>query len=143
VALGESPEEAMIAGSRLSGRVVDGPRGEQLAIIEHRDRVPGGGDRGHEAWVLRRVLGWGERDAARALDCSRTALRLHLDARPRMDDAEEARRIGDIRDRMRAVRPGAAPIPKERDLARRRMARLLVLGVLAVTVLAVATRFLQ
>ena len=77
-ALGEPAAEAVKHGRGLAGRVADGPRGERLAILEHRERVDGGGDRGREAWVLRIVLGWSDRDAARAMDCSRSALSGHL-----------------------------------------------------------------
>ena len=77
-ALGEPAKEAERHGRALADRIADGPRGERLAILEHRERIPGGGDRGREAWVLRRVLGWSDRDAARGMDCSRTALEGHL-----------------------------------------------------------------
>ena len=77
-ALGEPAKLAEEHGRAIAGRIADGPRGERLAILEHRDRTTGGGDRGREAWVLRVVLGWSDRDAAKALDCSRTALEGHL-----------------------------------------------------------------
>ena len=77
-ALGEPAAEAERHGRRLASQVADGPRGERLAILDHRERVEGGGDRGREAWVLRIVLGWSDRDAARAMDCSRSALEGHL-----------------------------------------------------------------
>ena len=77
-ALGEPVADAERHGRRLASRVADGPRGERLAILDHRERVEGGGDRGREAWVLRIVLGWSDRDAARAMDCSRSALEGHL-----------------------------------------------------------------
>lgn len=77
-ALGEPRAEAERHGLRLSSRVPDGPRGERLAIMDHRDRASGGGDREREAWVLRIVFAWSDRDAARAMDCSRSALERHL-----------------------------------------------------------------
>lgn len=77
-ALGEPTPVAEAHGRALAARIADGPRGERLAILEHRERTPGGGDRGREVWVLRVVLGWSDRDAAKALDCSRTALEGHL-----------------------------------------------------------------
>lgn len=142
MALGESPEDAVAAARTLSRRVVDGPRGEQLAIIEHRERTAGGGDRAHEAWVLRRVLGWGERDAARALDCSRTALRLHLASRPPLEPAAEAASIQEIRCRMRGVRVSdRLPTALTRSRARRMLVRV-ALVVSALLVMEIATRFL-
>ena len=90
-ALGEPVKVAERHGRALAGRIADGPRGERLAILEHRERSPGGGDRGREAWVLRRVLGWSDRDAAKALDCSRTALHGHLQTiSGRFDDDDVA-----------------------------------------------------
>ena len=142
MALGESPSDAAVAAARLSRRVMDGPRGEQLAIIEHRERVAGGGDRTQEAWVLRRVLGWGERDAARALDCSRTALRLHLQARPVVDVAEENRRIAEIRARMAEVRMQTGDHRDSATAGRRRVLRTVVVVVAILTALAAATRVL-
>lgn len=91
VALGDPESEAIAAASRLARRVPDGPRGERMAIIERRERVPEA-SRSHEAWVLRRVMGWTERDAAKALDCSRTVLCRHLEDRS-VDEEEEQRRI--------------------------------------------------
>jgi hypothetical protein len=142
VALGEPSDAAIRAAARLAPRVTNGPRGEQLAIIEHRERVAGGGDRGHEAWVLRRVLGWGERDAARALDCSRTALRLHLDARPPLEAAEEARRIMEMRACMDEVRVDGGAGRDRGTVRHRRLVQVLVVAASMITALAIATRFL-
>ncbi len=121
---------------------MDGPRGEQLVIIEHRERVPGGGDRGHEAWVLRHVLGWNERDAARALDCSRTALRLHLAARPAGTAESERARIREMRARMAAVPMGTVPPSDRMDGRTHRLLGRGVVVVLIVVLIAVATRVL-
>jgi hypothetical protein len=113
-----------------------------LAIIRHRERAPGGGSRSHEAWVLRRVLGWGERDAARALDCSRTALRLHLQQTSAWSPEEEASRIAETRARMDEVPFGGDSI-EEALVARRRRGFVLVAIVAAgLTGLAILTRFL-
>jgi len=72
-----------------------------MAIIERRDRVPEA-SRSHEAWVLRRVMGWTERDAAKALDCSRTVLCRHLEDRS-VDEDEERRRIERCRARIHGL----------------------------------------
>jgi hypothetical protein len=143
VALGEPPVAAVAAATRLSRRVADGPRGEQLAIIEHRERTAGGGDRTHEAWVLRHVLGWNERDAARALDCSRTALRLHLGNRPRRSAEEDERRIAEIRARMMEITVGAVPDTSSAVPERHRVLLGFGLVVAILTLLAIATRFLR
>ena len=90
-------------------------RGGRLAVFAYRESDSDGGDRVREAWILVSVLGWGERDAAIALDCSRTALRGHLEqAASRFDaaDVEALRRIVD------AYRPGpmeAASAPRTDD----------------------------
>jgi hypothetical protein len=141
VALGESPTEAIPAARRLASRVLDGPRGEQLAIIEHRERVAGGGDRSREAWVLRRVLGWGERDAARALDCSRTALRLHLGSRPPLDPDAEAASIEEIRRRMDEVRVTEFAAASFRHSTGGRALFRVAMVSLTLLALAIATRF--
>lgn len=103
VALGDDVDVAIDRGRRLARTAADGPRGERLAILDHRERVADGGDRLHESWVLRHVLGWSERDAAKALDCSRTVLRRHLAARPPRSDADERAAIDAVRRRMDAV----------------------------------------
>ena len=73
-------------------------RGGRLAIFAYRESDPAGGDRIREAWILLSVLGWGERESAIALDCSRTALRGHLEqAASQFDevDVEALRRVVD------------------------------------------------
>lgn len=109
VALGDEPAVAVARGRRLVGRAADGPRGERLAIQDHRERAADGGDRLHESWVLRRVLGWSERDAARALDCSRTVLRRHLEAIPDRSPEAETAEIETVRRRMQEVVVADAP----------------------------------
>ena len=90
-------------------------RGGRLAVFAYRESDPAGGDRIREAWILISVLGWAEREAAIALDCSRTALRGHLQqAASRFDavDVEALRKIVD------AYRPGpmeAASTPGAED----------------------------
>ena len=74
-----------------------------MAIPDHRERMPDGGDRGREAWVLRVVLGWSSRDAARALDCSKTALDVHLRANEGRFDQDD----------VAALRRGMAAIDAE------------------------------
>ncbi|MCP4834152.1 MAG: hypothetical protein GY895_05245 [Phycisphaera sp.] len=85
-------------------------RGGRLAVFAYRESDPAGGDRIREAWILMSVLGWGERESAIALDCSRTALRGHLEqAAARFDEAdvEALRRIVD------AYRLGSNKIERE------------------------------
>ena len=103
--LGESAADAARHGRRLAPSVPDGPRGERMAILDHRERMPGGGDRGREAWVLRVVLGWSPRDAARALDCSKTALDVHQRANEGRFDQDD----------VAALRRGMAAIDAEGD----------------------------
>lgn len=82
-------------------------RGGRLAVFAYRESDLAGGDRIREAWILVSVLGWEERDAAIALDCSRTALRGHLEqATSRFDelDVEALRKIVD------AYRPGPVEV---------------------------------
>ncbi len=85
-------------------------RGGRLAVFAYRESDPAGGDRIREAWILLSVLGWGERESAIALDCSRTALRGHLEqAAARFDEADVValRRVVD------AYRPGRMEIEPE------------------------------
>lgn len=91
--MGEPAEAATAHARPLARRLPDGPRGERLIILEHRERLKDGGDRAREAWVLRAVFGWSERDAAKAMDCSRTALRIHLGAGADRFDADDARAL--------------------------------------------------
>ena len=114
-----------------------------MAIIEHRERTAGGGDRTHEAWVLRHVLGWNERDAARALDCSRTALRLHLGNSPRRSAEDDERQIAEIRARMAQITVGAVTNTPSAGRERRRVLLGFGLVVAILTLLAIATRFLR
>ena len=143
-ALGEPRETAASHARPLARRLPDGPRGERLVILEHRERMEGGGDRAREAWVLRAVFGWSERDAAKALDCSRTALRLHLEAGTgRFDQRDvQALRLGvaslDAPVRVGSSTPGSAD---STDSAIRALAPLAG-GVVVVILLAASMRWL-
>ncbi len=88
----------LAAGALLSefpSSIPPGPRGERIAVHAARDMEPGRlsllpqeiADRIYglepqlrEAWVLRDVLGYNDRNAAIALDCSRTVVRNRMDA---------------------------------------------------------------
>ncbi len=92
--------------------------------------------------MLRRVLGWGERDAARALDCSRTALRLHLGSRPPLNPVSEAASIEAVRRRMDEVLiTDHATSPFGRPTVGRALSRVAMVA-LAILALVVATRFI-
>jgi hypothetical protein len=103
LALGMSRVDAEHTARVVRNHPAFDTRGGRLAVFAYRESDPAGGDRIREAWILVSVLGWEERAAAIALDCSRTALRGHLEqAASRFDaiDVEALRRIVD------AYRPG-------------------------------------
>lgn len=115
LALGMNRADAERTARSVRNHRAFGTRGGRLAIFAYRESDPAGGDRIREAWILLSVLGWGERESAIALDCSRTALRGHLQqAASRFDavDVEALRKIVD------AYRPGpmeAASTPGAED----------------------------
>ena len=96
----------------LPARIPDGPRGERIAVHLARTLEPGRlsllaepyaeqlASLDHperEAWVLRRGLGFTERDAAIALDCSRTVLRRRLES---VDDRLDSGAVRAVRSTM-------------------------------------------
>ena len=131
LALGMNRVEAERTARKVRDHHSFRTRGGRLAVFAYRDSDPDGGDRVREAWVLGSVLGWGERESAIALDCSRTALRGHLEqASTRFDevDARALRRIVD------AYRPG--PLEEEPPEGREDPYRFIrSLGWIAVVVL--------
>lgn len=135
--------EALKTG--LPARIPDGPRGERIAVQIARTLEPGRlgvlappyADQlfslepaQREAWVLRRGLGFGERDAAIALDCSRTVLRRRL---AQVDDRLDAAAVRAVRSAMLELGLPAEFIRTGRAHRRRwRWFRLLIVIVLVV-----------
>ena len=80
--------------STLPEEIPDGPRGERIAVQAARGFKPARSSllegpladslfalppQNREAWVIRRVLGFSERETAIAMDCSRTVVRQRLE----------------------------------------------------------------
>ena len=139
------------AGERLGtlpARIPDGPRGERIAIQAARAMESGVmailssetgkalaelSEQDREVWVLRRVMGFGERDTAIAVDCSRTVVRRRLDA---LGDAPGPDAVNEVRSMMYELGLPVGYLRHRRieHRGRRRLVQLALVGVVLVLV---------
>ena len=139
------------AGERLGSlpvRIPDGPRGERIAIQAARDMESGAmtilpseigraiarlPQQDREVWVLRRVMGFSERDTAIAVDCSRTVVRRRLE---NLGDSLGPDEVAEVRSMM--LRLGL-PVGylRHRRIERRGRRRLMQLAGVGVVLVAV------
>ena len=138
--------------ARLPAVIPDGPRGERIAVQASREydfarsslleadlssRLSGQAAQVREAWVLRRVMGLGERETAIAMDCSRTVVRNRLEGVDAVLSPQDALAV-----REAMLRIGLPPGFKRRKSEQLR-ARKVLLALVAIAGLAIVLEGLR